>query len=281
MMYIIHDKNLSNASTDDAWPQVGNGETSVTEIASHRGGALLWPENSRTAFESTTRLKVDQVEFDVHPSRDGELVVIHDPTLDRTTNGTGPVHGQSFSELSKLTLRGTAADRILLFDEVIDIFEPTLIKLRIELKKGADALPYPGLPDKVMETLDRRGMLDRSIVTSFELDVVCAAAACAPVSGHVYLILPELEKRIGLDAVLQTASGRGIPMLALRESTLDAAKISRIRSAGLGVGAWAVNELHAIDRMLELGVDVFTTDRPDLALERAGKAKPNGRNVAG
>lgn len=260
---------------------VGNGEMSVTEIASHRGGAQLWPENSRTAFENTTRLNVDQVEFDIHPSRDGKLVVIHDPTLDRTTNGTGPVHSQSFSELSKLTLRGTAADRILLFDEVIDIFEPTLIKLRIELKKGADALPYPGLPDKVMETLDRRGMLDRSIVTSFELDVVCAAAACAPVSGHVYLISPELEKRIGLDAILQTASGRGIPMLALRESTLDAAKIGRIRSAGLGVGAWAVNELHAIDRMLELGVDVFTTDRPDLALERAGKAKPNGRNAAG
>ena len=252
----------------------------MTEIASHRGGALLWPENSRTAFESTTRLNVDQVEFDVHPSRDGELIVIHDPTLDRTTNGTGPVHNQSFSELSKLTLKGTSADRILLFDEVIDIFEPTSIKLRVELKKGADGLPYSGLPEQVMKTLAGRKMLDRSIVTSFELDVVCAAAACAPVSGHVYLISPELEKHSGLDAILQIALGRGIPMLALTENTLDAAKISRIRSAGLGVGAWAVNELNAIDRMLALGVDVFTTDRPDLALKRAGNVKPNGRNAA-
>jgi len=47
---------------------------SVTEIASHRGGAQLWPENSRTAFENTARLNVDQVEFDIHPSRDGKLV---------------------------------------------------------------------------------------------------------------------------------------------------------------------------------------------------------------
>jgi glycerophosphoryl diester phosphodiesterase len=66
----------------------------VTAIASHRDGALLWPENSRIAFESTAKLAVDQVEFDVHPSRDGKLVVIHDATLDRTTDATGPVNAR-------------------------------------------------------------------------------------------------------------------------------------------------------------------------------------------
>ena len=63
----------------------------MTDIASHRGGALLWPENSRIAFEQTAKLPVEQVEFDVHPTRDGKLVVIHDDTLDRTTDGKGPV----------------------------------------------------------------------------------------------------------------------------------------------------------------------------------------------
>ena len=63
----------------------------MTEIASHRGGALLWPENSRLAFEQTAKLAVEQVEFDVHPTRDGQLVVIHDDTLERTTDGKGPV----------------------------------------------------------------------------------------------------------------------------------------------------------------------------------------------
>ena len=61
----------------------------MTDIASHRGGALLWAENSRLAFERTAELPVEQVEFDVHPSRDGRLVVIHDATLERTTDGIG------------------------------------------------------------------------------------------------------------------------------------------------------------------------------------------------
>lgn len=248
----------------------------MTEIASHRGGALLWPENSRTAFENTTRLKVDQVEFDVHRSSDGRLVVIHDATLDRTTNGAGPVSDRSYSDLAKLVLKDTSSDRILLLDEVVDIFEPTPIRLRIELKKGANGLPYPNLPDEVMKTLSRRRMLGRSIVTSFDLDTVCAAAARGPASGHVHLISPDLERRDGLDAILKAAAARGVPMLALKESTLNAAKVDKVRSAGLGIGAWAVNELHAIDRMLAFGVDVFTTDRPDLALKRAQKARPNG-----
>ena len=72
----------------------------MTDIASHRGGALLWPENSRISFENTTKLAVEQVEFDVHPTRDGMLVVIHDDTLDRTTDGKGPVVAQDWSALT-------------------------------------------------------------------------------------------------------------------------------------------------------------------------------------
>ena len=100
----------------------------MTDIASHRGGALLWPENSRIAFENTTKLAVEQVEFDVHPTRDGKLVVIHDDTLDRTTDGRGPVAVQDWSTLSKLVLKGTGGQRMLLLDEVIEIFRPTPIR---------------------------------------------------------------------------------------------------------------------------------------------------------
>ena len=99
----------------------------MTDIASHRGGALLWPENSRIAFENTAKLKVEQVEFDVHPTLDGKLVVIHDDTLDRTTDGSGPVAAREWAELSRLTLKGTGGQRMLLLDEVIEIFRPTPI----------------------------------------------------------------------------------------------------------------------------------------------------------
>src|SRR5437870_4776631 len=106
----------------------------MTEIASHRGGALLWPENSRIAFEATARLPVEQVEFDVHPSRDGRLVVIHDDTLERTNDGEGPVAARDWADLSRLVLKGTGGQRMLLLDEVIEIFRPTAITLRLEIK---------------------------------------------------------------------------------------------------------------------------------------------------
>src|ERR1041385_9086794 len=134
----------------------------ATEICAHRGGALLWPENSRIAFENTAKLKVEQVEFDVHPSRDGKLVVIHDALLDRTTDATGPVSALSWAELKRVVLKGSGGQRMLLLDEVIEIFRPTPINLRLEIKAGPNRVPYPGLPAEVAATLKRRRMLERT-----------------------------------------------------------------------------------------------------------------------
>ena len=75
----------------------------VTLLAAHRGGALLWPENSLLAFRNSVALGADFIEFDVHLSKDGELVVIHDPTLDRTTSGSGPVKGRTAASETKTT----------------------------------------------------------------------------------------------------------------------------------------------------------------------------------
>ena len=85
----------------------------MTLIASHRGGALLWPENSPTAFRETAALPVDQVEFDIHPTADGEIVVIHDATLDRTTTGTGPVAARTLAQLRALSLKVTEDDHMM------------------------------------------------------------------------------------------------------------------------------------------------------------------------
>ena len=77
----------------------------VPRIAAHRGGAALWPENSLAAFAGALALGVDLLEFDVHQSADGEVVVIHDPTLDRTTEGAGAVCAQPAATLRRLHLR--------------------------------------------------------------------------------------------------------------------------------------------------------------------------------
>src|ERR1700683_5328758 len=167
----------------------------MTEIAAHRGGALLWPENSRLAFENTTRLAVEQVEFDVHFSADRRLVVIHDAALDRTTDGNGPVCEKDWDALSRLVIKGTGGQRLLLLDEAIEIFRPTEIALRIELKPGPGRVPYPGLAAAVLETLRQMGMLERSIITSFQLGPLRDASAAR---RRVWLVTPDLQTDVGV-----------------------------------------------------------------------------------
>jgi glycerophosphoryl diester phosphodiesterase len=239
----------------------------MTDIVSHRGGALLWPENSRVAFENTAKLPVEQVEFDVHFSADGQLVVIHDATLDRTTDGTGPVVARSWAELSRLVLRGTGGQRMLLLDEVIELFRPTSIGLRIEIKPGPGRVPYPDLPRRVMETLRDQHMLERCVITSFQLGTVCEAVSFAMPRTHAWLVNPDLQTDLGLSAVCAAARTRGVPMLGLRSSKLDAEAASTVRASGLEIGGWACNDADTIVRMFELNVAGFTTDRPDLALQ--------------
>ena len=246
----------------------------MTEIASHRGGALLWAENSRLAFEQTAKLPVAQVEFDVHPSRDGRLVVIHDATLERTTDGTGAVCQHDWSDLSKLILKGSGGQRMLLLDEVVEIFRPTKIVLRLEMKAGPGRVPYPDHPARIMAALKSVGVLDRTVMTSFQLGTVADVPRHGKPMRHVWLVTPETQTDIGLQAVVDLARANGVPMLGLRGNVLDAPMVEKVRQAGLGIGGWACNGMAVIAKMFDLGVDVFTTDRPDLALEiRAGRER--------
>jgi glycerophosphoryl diester phosphodiesterase len=242
----------------------------MTDIVSHRGGAQLWPENSRIAFENTAKLPVEQVEFDVHFSADGKLVVIHDATLDRTTDGTGPVVAQTWDQLSRLVLRGTGRQRMLLLEEVIELFRPTPLGLRIELKPGPGRVPYPDLPRRVMQTLRDRHMLERTTITSFQLGTVHEAASFATPRTHAWLVTPDLQTDAGLPQVCAAARARGVPMLALRSNMVDADVVAAVRDTGLEVGCWACNDSATIRRMFDLNVAGFTTDRPDLALQLRG-----------
>src|SRR5262245_25493509 len=238
----------------------------MTDIASHRGGALLWAENSRLAFEQTAKLPVEQVEFDVHPSRDGKLVVIHDATLERTTDGHGAVCQHDWADLAKLILKGTGGQRMLLLDEVIEIFRPTNIVLRLEMKAGPGRVPYPDHAAHIVAALKAARMLDRTVLTSFQLGTVADVPRHGQPMRHVWLVTPDIQIDIGLAAVIDVTRAQGVPMLGLRSNMIDAAAVTEVRAAGLGIGGWACNDAPAIASMFELEVDVLTTDRPDLAL---------------
>jgi len=112
-------------------------------FAAHRGGSLLWPENSLLAFGKAVDLGADFLEFDVHLSRDGEPVVIHDATLDRTTTGRGPVRGLTRSELTALRLKDASgaatAETVPSLDEVVRVAGGNIDRFRFEFHADRSA----------------------------------------------------------------------------------------------------------------------------------------------
>lgn len=239
-----------------------------TLIAAHRGGADLWPENSPLAFRKSAGLPMDFVEFDVHRSADGALVVHHDATLDRMTDRTGAIRDLTWKDIAKSAIRGAEGEAPPLLADVIDIFRPTEIDLRVEIKLDADGAPYAGIEADVAAMLDDKGMIGRTVVSAFSLDTLSRFAAIqAPGRGCIWLIAPPTLRHIGgIEAAIRLAQSASVGEIAPRAPDMTADIVAAAREAGVRIGAYAVNDAPTIRRMLGLGIDAFTTDRPDLAL---------------
>jgi glycerophosphoryl diester phosphodiesterase len=140
----------------------------VTRIAAHRGGAALWPENSLLAFQSAIALGCDLLELDVHLTRDRNVAVIHDATLERTTNGAGPVSSLTAAELGRLRLRGPGkeltGEPVPMLDDVLALAAgaPTAVGLLVEVKESATGASYEGLGAADPDALTRGGAPGRA-----------------------------------------------------------------------------------------------------------------------
>ena len=248
----------------------------MTAIIAHRGGALLWPENSRTACEGAVGLGVDQLQVDVHPSRDGKVVVIHDATVDRTTDGTGQVAAQNWAELSRLTLEGTEGEPMLLLEEVAEIVRPTSLLLRLEIKADTAKRPYPGFPELLTAVLRQCRILDRTILSGFDADTLRTSVSQGGPRHHVWLLSAATLTELGLDRVIAATRHQGMPAFATRWSVLDTPTVTAAHQAGLGIGCFGCHDSTSIAAMLALGLDELSTDRPDIALQERAllSAKP-------
>lgn len=240
----------------------------ITSIAAHRGGAREAPENSFTAFHHAAALDVAYVEFDVHPSADGRLVVYHDAVFDRMTNLTGAVAETPWSVIETAKIKGAENERPPLLDEVIDIFQPTGIDLRLEIKPDSVGDAYPGLERQIADALAAKGMLDRTLISAFSIDTLARFRNVAAPKDFLWLVSPIVFRQIGgIQSVIKIAKDFGIPEIAPRIQHMNADVVKAGNDAGLRVGAYAVNEADEIKRMLGLGLSAFTTDRPKLALQ--------------
>lgn len=141
------------------------------KIWAHRGCSQCYPENTLLSFEKAVNLScVEGIELDIQLTKDGELVVIHDERVDRTTNGVGFVRDFTLTELKSLAIwtGGERIERIPTMDEVLDLLEPYMRKgfrLNIELKTSV--YPYPGIEEKIVSLARKRGLGDTIVYSSF------------------------------------------------------------------------------------------------------------------
>ena len=141
------------------------------KIWAHRGCSQRYPENTLLAFEKAIELKnLTGIELDLQLTKDGELVVIHDERVDRTTEGIGFVRDYTLAELKKLHVYAdiNTSQQIPTMDEVFDLLEPKLksrMKLNIELKNSV--YPYPGMEEKIIDLVHKRGLEKAVVYSSF------------------------------------------------------------------------------------------------------------------
>jgi len=238
----------------------------ATLIAAHRGGVFLWPENSARAFRETARLAVEQAECDVHMTADGEVVVMHDATLDRMADATGPVAERTAAQLAQLRVRGTAGEAPPTLADYLAILGPSAVAPRIEIKGDGARRPYPGIVGRTLARLDAARQRERAWIIGFNAGTMAEAQAAGGLAGVAWLVEVPTLTDIGLDGVISVARANGFPEVGMHESVLDAALVARLRSAGIGIGTWGANHEPSIRRMLDLGVDIFATDDPPLAI---------------
>lgn len=244
-------------------------------FAAHRGGAALWPENSLLAFRNALALGADFLELDVHLSRDGEVMVIHDATLDRTTDGSGPVRERTAAELRALHLkdRGGAptAEPVPTLDEVVALAAAGQRQMLLEIKTDDRKRRYPGIEEKVMAVLDRHRFTSFAIVMAFERETWRRVREIRPDARAGALYSARALPAAAIEPELQALRQAGIGFVGLDQRLVTADVARQARLAGLTLGVWTVNERDAIERFIGQGVGVVITDRPDLAKAALGR----------
>lgn len=221
------------------------------------------------AFELALEQGAEGVEFDVQLSRDGELVVIHDETLDRTTDGTGRVADHTLDELRTLDAGNAMPEyrqvRIPTMDEVLALLAPSRISINVELKNSEE--PYPGLEEKVIAAVRDHGLAERVVLSTFSDASVAQLHGLAPELELATLYTrPQLRPwrnalRLGARAVH--------PPAAFVPSRLW---VRRAQHLGLAIRPWIVNSPQLLERMFRWRVDALFTDTPDLARELRWRA---------
>jgi glycerophosphoryl diester phosphodiesterase len=235
-------------------------------VFAHRGSSSHAPENTIAAFERAVEQSAHAIEFDVQLSADGHVVVMHDSTVDRTTDGIGKVCDLSLSTLKQLDAgsffdRSFRGERIPTLD---DVFESAGSRILMNIELKPELLFYHQLPEKVAQVVKHHGMSGRVIFSSFDAWALVQMKKYLPHSPCGLLALP------GISGWAMRAWGPKIfPCEALHPhfSSVTESLVHQYHRIGLRIHTYTVNEPDQMMRMFSAGVDGIFTDDPELGVK--------------
>ena len=219
-------------------------------IIGHRGAAALEPENTLLSIERAMDIGVDAVEIDVHLSKDKELVVIHDATVDRTTNGTGPVSSYTVQEIKGLD--AGKGEAIPTLQEVIDLIDKRVM-LIIELKEE-------GTERSVVDLIIQNNLFDKACVISFWHRLVKTVKEMdSRIKTGVLLVGSPVDACIATQASADA--------LVMKYSFVDQEFVKIAHKKGLKVFIWNIDDQDLLRPYVDMGVDAIGTNDPRVLIK--------------
>jgi glycerophosphoryl diester phosphodiesterase len=242
------------------------------KIFAHRGASDIAPENTLAAFNAGWQTNCDGAECDIHLSRDGQIVVIHDSTTKRTCGTDLAVKDSDWAQLKSLDAGSWkasdfAGEHIPLLQDVLARIPDGRIML-IEVKCGHEAIPP-------LKTL-LGGIKKEMAVIGFDLASMQEAKHAMPNRPVYWLVAPKRDEKTGLNlpydpAIVNTAINAGLDGLNLHFSAISPVFAKHVKTAGFKLYAWTVDDLDEAKRLESMGVDGITTNRPAFMMKAMGR----------
>lgn len=244
-------------------------------IIAHRGASARAPENTLAAFAAAIALGADGIELDVQMTRDGQVVVIHDETVGRTTDGRGRVSDLTLNELRRLDAgswfnrvypRRARAEYVGLkvptLDEVLCLVRPTPLILCVELKPVRERVAQ--LIEATLSLVSKAGMDDRVVYASFDHALMKRVKEQAPRAHTALLYDPRtMTARWSAREIIRPAEEASARWVSLHYTLALPRVIAAVRRAGLGIAIWTVNSKTLTRVLAALGVDALITNQLD------------------
>lgn len=251
-------------------------------VIAHQGGNHLWPDNTLFAFENALELGVDVLEMDLHITSDEVLVIIHDETVDRTTDGNGAVEQMTLDELKALDAaydwsrdEGTTTPyrgqgiKIPTLEEVFQAFPGQ--RMTIEIKKSERSMAAP-----FCAMIRKYNMQDRVLVASFhdermaEFRAECPEVATSSARQETTTFV--LLSKVWLGGLFSPAfHSLQVPKESSGITVMTPGFVEAAHARNLKVEPWTINDPEQMELYIGWGVDGIITDRPDLLLEVLGR----------